>query len=76
MPNEKYLKTYEYIHDICLLHEEICNNGEADKKWADDFANVYFAITHKENYNPEEKKEFMDGWYAYWQNIIELCREA
>lgn len=71
MVNNKYMDDYKFIYNGSVFHDDTFNEGKLDSEWAHQFAEIYFALTHKDGAYPEEKKEFMDGWYDFWYHMFD-----
>lgn len=66
----KYNNDYTFIYNASVFHDDMFNGGAVDPTWAEEFANIYFGLTHPEGYTKPEKEEFMYGWHEFWHNTF------
>lgn len=69
--NNKYQEDYTFIYNGSVLHDDLFNEGHLDTKWANEFAEIYFALKHPNGCYAEEKEEFMYGWKEFFYHMFD-----
>ena len=69
--NKKYQEDYTYIYNASVFHDDNFNEGKLDSEWANQFAEIYFALNHREGAYPGEKDEFINGWHDFFYHMFD-----